>query len=154
MFVLWLVAQMKGKLDETSKIPAWDGDQGLMVKDNGWTARLEELGVFFSTPLDLDFLIMQADPAAYKIIDEDLEEPDEVTIIAVLGLRRPLGPERESGAQLLRPEGDDRCAAGRSAQAAALASSRASTSLWVSSLRAANCWTCRSFGLDLPCSQL
>lgn len=44
--------------------------------------RLEEKGVFFSSPLDLDFSMLLAYPNAYGVVKED---PDESTIKAVLG---------------------------------------------------------------------
>ncbi|WP_368649174.1 ATP-dependent endonuclease [Castellaniella ginsengisoli] len=71
--------------EEIDAIPKWDSDNGIMLDDLGWIARLESLGVYFSTPLDLDFMMMTHYPAAYKVEDDDLEEPDENTIKAVLG---------------------------------------------------------------------
>ena len=70
---------------ETDEIPAWDGDDGLMIDNLGWIDRLESLGVFFSTPLDLDFMMMRAYPTAYKVLAGDLEAPDADTTKAVLG---------------------------------------------------------------------
>lgn len=70
---------------QANDIPAWDGKQGLMLADDGWFERLEEHGVFFSSPLDLDFLMMTAYPAAYDVEDDDLEDPDEDALKAVLG---------------------------------------------------------------------
>lgn len=71
--------------EEIDAIPAWDGEQGLMIEDNGWISRLEKFGVFFSSPLDLDFMMIEAYAKAYKIDDEELEEPDTDTLKAVLG---------------------------------------------------------------------
>lgn len=71
--------------EEIDAIPAWDSEQGLLINDDGWLSRLEGCGVFFSNPLDLDFMMMEAYPEAYKIDDEDLEEPDAHTLKAVLG---------------------------------------------------------------------
>ena len=45
-------------------------------------ARLEELGVFFSSPLDLDYSMLVAFPIAYGVVKENA---DESTIKAVLG---------------------------------------------------------------------
>jgi putative ATP-dependent endonuclease of OLD family len=73
------------KGDQVKSIPKWDDDQGLMMDDDGWFARLEEHGVFFLLPLDLDFLMMIAYPAAYDVEDDDLEKPDEDGLKAVLG---------------------------------------------------------------------
>lgn len=70
---------------DVDAIPAWDGQQGVLLADDGWIDRLESLGVFFSTPLDLDFMMMRAYPDAYKVEDDDLEAPDDATLKAVLG---------------------------------------------------------------------
>lgn len=66
-------------------IPAWDGEQGLLVDDDGWFDDLEENGVFFSSPLDLDFLMLEAFGAAYDLEDEELGKPDAETVRLVLG---------------------------------------------------------------------
>lgn len=79
------VAKIGFKSDQVKSVPKWDDDKGLMVDDDGWFVRLEEHGVFFSSPLDLDFLMMIAYPAAYDVEDDDLEEPDEDGLKAVLG---------------------------------------------------------------------
>ncbi len=71
--------------EEIDDIPKWNSNDGLMLGDLGWIARLESLGVYFSTPLDLDFMMMTHCRAAYRVKDDDLEEPDEDTITAVLG---------------------------------------------------------------------
>jgi putative ATP-dependent endonuclease of OLD family len=71
--------------EDIDDIPAWDDSQGLLLADDRWIERLEELGVFFSTPLDLDFMMMTAYPKAYKVKDDDLEAPDATTLKAVLG---------------------------------------------------------------------
>lgn len=71
--------------EEIDDIPKWDSNDGIILGDLGWIARLETLGVYFSTPLDLDFMMMTHYPGAYRVKGEDLEEPDEDTIKAVLG---------------------------------------------------------------------
>jgi putative ATP-dependent endonuclease of the OLD family len=71
--------------DQVDEIPAWDDQQGILIDDDGWISKLEEFGVFFSSPLDLDFMMMQAYPKGYGVKDEDLQKPDETTLIAVLG---------------------------------------------------------------------
>ncbi|WNG59732.1 AAA family ATPase [Archangium gephyra] len=73
------------KQKEVDGIHAWNDDQGVLLDDDGWISRLEKFGVFFSTPLDLDFMMMLVYPEAYKIKEDDLEKPDEATIKAVLG---------------------------------------------------------------------
>jgi putative ATP-dependent endonuclease of OLD family len=71
--------------EEIDDIPKWNSNDGIILGDLGWIARLEALGVYFSTPLDLDFMMMTHYPAAYRVKDDDLEEPDVDTIKAVLG---------------------------------------------------------------------
>ena len=71
--------------EEIDSIPKWDSEEGIIVDDQGWIARLEALGVFFSSPLDLDFLMMTSYPTAYHVKDDDLSAPDEETVKAVLG---------------------------------------------------------------------
>ncbi len=71
--------------EEIDGIPAWDSDDGVIVDDRGWIARLEALGVFFSAPLDLDFMMMTHYPEAYRVDDDELGAPDEDTVKAVLG---------------------------------------------------------------------
>lgn len=66
-------------------IPAWDSDDGIIVDDKGWIDRLEARGVFFSAPLDLDFMMMMCYPDAYHVEDDELAEPDEDTVKAVMG---------------------------------------------------------------------
>jgi putative ATP-dependent endonuclease of OLD family len=79
------VAKVGLKEAQGKSIPKWDDEQGLMVNDDGWFARLEEHGVFFSSPLDLDFLMMTAYPKAYDLDEDELEESDEDALKAVLG---------------------------------------------------------------------
>lgn len=71
--------------EEIDDIPKWNSDDGIIVDDKGWIARLETFGVYFSTPLDLDFMMMTHYRAAYRVKDDDLDEPDNDTINAVLG---------------------------------------------------------------------
>lgn len=66
-------------------IPAWDSDHGLMVDDDGWIEFLEARGVFFSSPLDLDFMMLDAFGAAYALTNEERSAPDAAMLKAVLG---------------------------------------------------------------------
>jgi len=68
-------------------LPKWDGDDPVLTSKNGkdWLKFLESAGVFYSSPLDLDFSMLRRFPKAYGVEDDDLEEPDEDTIVAVLG---------------------------------------------------------------------
>jgi putative ATP-dependent endonuclease of the OLD family len=70
---------------QAKDIPKWDGEPGLIVDDLGWISRLEGHRVFFSAPLDLDFLMLTAYPDAYGLKEEELEEPGEDDLKAVLG---------------------------------------------------------------------
>jgi putative ATP-dependent endonuclease of the OLD family len=94
------VAKVGLKGDQVKSIPKWDDDKGLMVDDEGWFVRLEEHGVFFSSPLDLDFLMMIAYPAAYDVDDDDLEEPDEDGLKAVLGKKHDVVGNQYTDEQL------------------------------------------------------
>ncbi len=67
-------------------IPVWNGPNHLLASTGGWLPWLEQQGVFFSTPLDLDFMMIEAFPDAYGVIDIiDLDMPDAQTAAAVLG---------------------------------------------------------------------
>jgi putative ATP-dependent endonuclease of OLD family len=85
---------------QVKSIPKWDDDQGLMVEDDGWFSRLEKYGVFFSSPLDLDFLMMTAYPKAYDLGEDELEEPDEDALKAVLGKKHDVVGNQYTDAQL------------------------------------------------------
>jgi putative ATP-dependent endonuclease of OLD family len=67
--------------------PRWDGDELLLTSKAGkdWIKFLESAGVFFSSPLDLDFAMLLHFPDAYGVDDDELEDPDEETISSVLG---------------------------------------------------------------------
>lgn len=70
---------------EVAAIPAWDAQSSLMSDDEGWIDRLENEGVFFSTPLDLDFMMLECFTGAYGVTAEELRNPSEGTTKAVLG---------------------------------------------------------------------
>lgn len=83
------------KIDPSGGLPSrwtiskWDDDE-VPVRthhffDDGKAdvfEKLEEMGIFFSYPLDLDFSMLLAYPNAYGVVEE---EPDESTLKAVLG---------------------------------------------------------------------
>lgn len=74
----------KKKLPDDYKIPKWDSEK-YKVRDDDYSCYIEALekrGVYFSSPLDLDFAMLLAFPEAYGVEEE---EPDESTIKAVLG---------------------------------------------------------------------
>lgn len=67
--------------------PAWNDDISPVtgVDGPGWIDFLETAGVYFSEPLDLDFSMFRAFPAAYDVSNDDLVPPDETAITGVLG---------------------------------------------------------------------
>lgn len=81
-------------------IPAWDCDQGFLVNDDGWTEYFEERGIFFSSPLDLDFMMIETFAEVYKIDDDEREEPDETTLKAVLGKKHDVVGNQYTDEQL------------------------------------------------------
>ena len=77
----------KAGIDEgdIANIPSWDSDKRLPIDGGGWIEYFEEKGVFFSSPLDLDFMMIEAFGEGYMINDIKREKPDETTLKAVLG---------------------------------------------------------------------
>lgn len=73
---------------QVDALPKWDDDVDYpMVHDpsfggGGPVLSLERRGVFFSNPVDLDLLMLDAFPDAYGV---NPLEPDDETIVAVLG---------------------------------------------------------------------
>lgn len=63
-------------------IPSWKDDAHKVRNYGNYLAALEERGVYFSFPMDLDFTMLLSFPEAYSV---DENEPDESTIKAVLG---------------------------------------------------------------------
>lgn len=74
------------KQADVDSFPKWNAAERLLQDPSGWLKYLESQGVFFSSPLDLDFLMIEAFPDAYGI-DADLElvAPDADAAKAVLG---------------------------------------------------------------------
>ncbi|HAE76670.1 AAA family ATPase [Morganella morganii] len=70
------------KLPDGYGIPIWNSTKHKIRNYNHYLEKLEERGVFFSYPMDLDFSMLQAYPEAYDVEDK---EPDDSTIKAVLG---------------------------------------------------------------------
>lgn len=66
-------------------IPAWNGDNLILKSPDGkkWLDWLEWHGVFYSSPLDLDFAMIQKFPEAYDIGEPELV--DAQTVTSVLG---------------------------------------------------------------------
>jgi len=74
--------QRHNKLPEHYGIPKWDDEKQKIRDFEHYLDMLEERGVFFSYPLDLDFAMLLAYPEAYNV---EGEKPDNATIKAVLG---------------------------------------------------------------------
>lgn len=69
--------QVDGLAAETSDVR---GERG-----REYVAWLEQHNVFFSSPLDLDLMMLERLPTAYGIDKADLEDPSDAIITAVLG---------------------------------------------------------------------
>ena len=76
---------------EKPSIPEWDSDEYKLlevesdVKYMNYLEDLEGKGIFFSSPLDLDFGMMNSFESAYDVTDADKLAPEEDDIKAVLG---------------------------------------------------------------------
>lgn len=76
------------KTKDIDGLPTWDDDVDFpnfidpKFNGNGPVRSLEMHGLFFSNPVDLDLLMLEAFPDAYGV---NPAEPDEKTIVAVLG---------------------------------------------------------------------
>lgn len=70
------------KLPEDYGIPKWNSEKYKIRDYEHYLDMLEERGVFFSYPMDLDFAMLLAYPEAYNVEEE---KPDDATIKAVLG---------------------------------------------------------------------
>lgn len=73
--------------ENLADLPAWDSadrpdknDAGIRVIE-----RLEEIGVYFSAPLDLDYAMLTAYPNAYGVAQPGPDSVDDGVIAAVLG---------------------------------------------------------------------
>lgn len=73
------------KASHLAGLPKWNDADNLLTSETGpgWIAFLETQGVFFSSPLDLDFSMMQAFDEAYGV--DEREVPSAATLAAVLG---------------------------------------------------------------------
>ncbi|MGP5469662.1 ATP-dependent nuclease [Pseudomonas helleri] len=77
--------------DELKNLPAWNDQTHKLLqiekdpKYKSCIANLEPLGVFFSAPMDLDFSMLRAYPAAYWVAPEDLVVPKLGQTKSVLG---------------------------------------------------------------------
>jgi putative ATP-dependent endonuclease of OLD family len=73
--------------EQIDAIPAWDDPSDPRAAEAGqkWITFLESSGVFFSTPLDLDYSMLLNFPGAFEVEAAELEPPDSGTLRAVLG---------------------------------------------------------------------
>lgn len=73
-------------IEHVDTIPAWNKDCDFpRFGDMDWLEKLENHGVFFSYPLDLDLMLLKAYPDAYNVTPAT---PTETTKEAVLGKKR------------------------------------------------------------------
>lgn len=84
--------------DTIADLPSWDSAEDLdelskPESDTPTISVLREKGVFFSSPLDLDFAMMEAFPEAYDAGESD---PSEETLSAALGKGRAKGQISDS----------------------------------------------------------
>lgn len=72
------------KAEAIDKLPKWNADKDfpLYDEDKGALHKLEKYGVYYSSPLDLDLMLLAAYPDAYAVTTA---LPDESTKKAVLG---------------------------------------------------------------------
>lgn len=71
--------------DDIGGIPTWNSKQGLLINDDDWIEYLEDRGVFFSSPLDLDFMMIEAFAEVYRVDEAERAQPDDTMLKAVLG---------------------------------------------------------------------
>lgn len=86
------------KLPKDHGIPKWDSTESMVRNFDNYLEALEERGVYFSYPMDLDFAMLLAFPEAYGVEDD---EPDESTIKAVLGKSHHDASQYSKGEQRL-----------------------------------------------------
>jgi hypothetical protein len=75
------------KQSEIAALPKWNGSDQILTSDLGkkWLADLDGHGVFFATPLDLDFAMLENFGSAYGLEEGELAECDDQILAAVLG---------------------------------------------------------------------
>ena len=65
-------------------IPEWNNDEYPILEHKNYLDELEERGIFYSCPMDLDFSMLKAFPNKFEITDMDTL-PDQDLIKSVLG---------------------------------------------------------------------
>lgn len=86
---------------EADELPKWNSANDPLCSEEGlrWLGMLEAQGVFFSAPLDLDFMMLDAFRGAYGIVEDETEPVDNALLAAVLG-ERNVGARFYSAEQL------------------------------------------------------
>ncbi len=90
--------------EETPPIPEWDNDTYKLLEVESdpryisYLSDLEGKGVFFSSPLDLDFAMLESFQSAYGVEATETIAPGADDITAVLG-KKSHGDDQYSGAQ-------------------------------------------------------
>ena len=90
------------KEEHLAKLPSWDDPSKLLGESESGQKLLkllEEGGIYFSSPLDLDFSMLSAYPDAYGLKKENVGQPDPDILTAVLGKARKLDVEQYSPKQ-------------------------------------------------------
>lgn len=77
--------QPEKKLPDDHGIPEWNNAEHKIRSYMHYLGQLEERGVYFSFPMDLDFAMLLAYPDAYGVEKVEKKVPDEAMIKAVLG---------------------------------------------------------------------
>ncbi|MFU8789227.1 MAG: ATP-dependent nuclease [Methylobacter sp.] len=73
------------QLPSDHPIPKWDNDEYKLRNYDHYIKMLEEKGIFFSSPMDLDFAMLKKFPKAYELDSADQILPTKSKIKAVLG---------------------------------------------------------------------
>jgi putative ATP-dependent endonuclease of OLD family len=79
--------------EHLDQVPEPGSEPVLTGRGERTTQFLEKFGVFFSSPLDLDFAMQRAFPQAYDLQADELQPPDEHRLKSVLG--KSHGPTSE-----------------------------------------------------------
>ena len=79
-------------LPDNYAIPEWNNDEYPILEYKNYLDELEERGIFYSCPMDLDFSMLKAFPNKFEITDMDTL-PDQDLIKSVLG-KKHYAPEQ------------------------------------------------------------
>lgn len=78
--------QIKSTANDPEEMPKWNGANPLAGDHcDAWFSFFKDNGVFFSSPLDLDFSMIRAFPEAYGLDKTSMSVPDGTTCKSVLG---------------------------------------------------------------------